>query len=44
MLNEYDLSRENKQEFADAIVLIFSSLKINLDPFVTYSPIIVNDG
>lgn len=30
-LNEYCLCRENKQEFADVMVLTFISLKFNLE-------------
>lgn len=32
-LNEHNLCRGNKQECADAFVLIFISVKFNLDPF-----------
>lgn len=46
-LNEYDLctvGKINKQKFADAIMLTYILLKLNVDPFLQVaSPIIVND-
>lgn len=43
-LNEYDLCWENKQGFSDAIMLTFSLLTFNMDPFLLVgSPVIIND-
>lgn len=44
-LNEYHLCREHKQkQFADAIMLTFTALKFNMDPFeLVASQLFVND-